>query len=82
MNKRRLNERDDWQSLKPPSHLDGRSGYLMRQEEYILQSISLRAPLHDVLNGICSALDCQIGSVFSFMFPTWDDERELSEIAV
>ena len=82
MNKLRLSEHDDWQSQMPPCHLDGRSGYLMREEEYILQSISMRAPLQDVLNGICSALDCQIGSVISFFSLPWDDECDLSEIAM
>ncbi len=80
MNKQCLSERDASQSLTPGSHLDGRSGYLMREEEYILQSISIRAPLQDVLNGICSALDCQIGGVISFISLPWDDECELSEI--
>jgi hypothetical protein len=82
MNKLRLSEHDDWQSHMPPCHLDGRSGYLMREEEYILQSISMRAPLQEILNGICSALDCQIGNVVSFFSLPWDKECDLSEIAV
>ena len=54
----------------------------MREEEFILQSITMRAPLEVVLNGICSALDCQIGNVVSFFSLPWDKESELSEIAM
>src|SRR5664279_3672024 len=82
MNKRRINQRNSWKSLTPAHRLDGRSGYLMREEEYILQSMSMRAPLRHVLNGICGALDCQIGSVVSFISLPWDEDCELSEIAM
>jgi hypothetical protein len=82
MNRVRLIDRDDWQSQLSLCHLDGRSGYLMREEEYILQSVTMRAPLEVVLNGICSALDCQIGNVVSFFSLPWDKECELSEIAM
>lgn len=41
--------------------------FLLGAEEQILQSISARAPLPEVLNGICSALNSQIGNVVSLI---------------
>ena len=46
---------------------------MLSGEEQILQSISARAPLPEVLNGICSALDGQIGNVVSLIY-MWEDE--------
>jgi hypothetical protein len=40
----------------------------LRNEERLLQSISARAPIPEVLNKICSALNYQIGNVISFIF--------------
>lgn len=82
MNRYRSLTRDFLQGHTPPFHLDGRSGYLLREEEQILHSISMRAPLQDVLNGICGALDGHIGSVISFISFPWEDERELSAVAL
>jgi hypothetical protein len=82
MNRFRSLTRDFLQAHLSPFHFDGRSGYLLREEEQILHSISMRAPLQDVLNGICGALDGQLGSVITFISFPWEDERELSSIAL
>jgi hypothetical protein len=55
--------------------------YLLGSEEQILQAISSHAPLPEVLDGICCALDCQIGSVVSFVSLPGDDAGEIAEIA-
>jgi len=46
------------------------------------QSISTGAPLPRILNGICSALDCQIGDVVSLISLPGDDASELAAIAM
>lgn len=55
---------------------------LLRAEEQILQSISACAPLPEVLNEICSALDCQIGNLISLFSPRDDDATYLAAVAV
>jgi hypothetical protein len=54
--------------------------FLLRSEEEIIRSISARAPLPDLLDRICSALDLQIGSVISLISPLGDDASELDTI--
>jgi hypothetical protein len=56
--------------------------YLLEGEEHILQSISERAPLPEILHGICHALDCQIGDAVSFISFPGDDANELAAIAL
>lgn len=41
--------------------------FRLREEEEILRAISVRAPLSELLNRICTALDCQIGNVVSLI---------------
>jgi hypothetical protein len=53
----------------------------LKAEEHILRGISTRAPLPRVLNGICSALDCQIGNVVSLILLPGGDASELAAIA-
>jgi hypothetical protein len=60
---------------------DGKIQYSLRAEEQLLRLISNRVPLATVLNEICSALDCQIGSVVSLIALPVDDPDELAEIA-
>ncbi len=55
--------------------------YLLSAEEQILESISIGAPLPEVLDGICAALDCQIGNVVSFISLPGEDAGELATIA-
>ena len=65
----------------PQAHSSGEVRHLLRFEEEILQSISAGTPLADVLNQICSALDCQIGDVVSVIAPSGDHACELAAIA-
>jgi len=61
---------------------DDKIQYLLRAEESLLQSISARAPLAEILNGISSALDRQIGNVVSLVSLPSDDVSELATIAM
>jgi hypothetical protein len=56
--------------------------YLLRGEEQLIQSISIRAPLPQILNEICNALDFQISDVVSIVSLQAGDESELAEIAM
>src|SRR5882762_7504276 len=56
--------------------------YLFSAEEQLFQSISSGAPLPGVLNGICSALDYQIGDVVSLISLPEDDSSEPAAIAM
>lgn len=52
------------------------------QGEYrILEMISIGAPLPDVLNKLCSAIDLQIGNVVSVILLADDAEHDLQAIA-
>jgi hypothetical protein len=55
--------------------------YLLSAEEQLLRSISARAPLPEILHGICCALDCQIGNAVSLIFLPSDDASEIATIA-
>jgi len=46
-------------------HFDDEMKYLLSGEEQLLQSLTAHAPLTEVLNRICSALDRKIGNVVS-----------------
>jgi hypothetical protein len=82
MDKYDSGSRDRPQKRKVFRNFDDKIEYLLSAEEQLLQSISIRGPLPEVLNRICSALDCQIGNVVSlFSLPT-DDASELAEIAM
>jgi hypothetical protein len=50
-----------------PHDSEGRIHYLLKEEDKILRSISARAPLSEILNEICTALDCQIGNMVSLI---------------
>jgi hypothetical protein len=73
--------RDKSQRRKAHHNMDDKFQYLLTAEEQILQAISTRAPLPRVLNGICSALDCQIGNMVSLISLPQDDRSNLAEIA-
>jgi hypothetical protein len=61
----RVHER--WQ-ISAPSRASGRTiQYLLKAERRILESISARKPLPEVLNEISSALDCQIADIASLI---------------
>jgi hypothetical protein len=65
-----------------PFGVEDKTQYLLGAEEQLLQSISSHAPLPQVLNAICSALDCQIGSVVSLISLPGDDASDLAAIAL
>ncbi len=63
------------------SNLDETFHYLLRTEEQLLQSISARVPLPELLNSICSALDSQIDNVVSNICLPDDDANEIVSLA-
>lgn len=65
-----------------PCQSEPKIQHLSSAEEWVLQSISAGASLSGVLHGICSALDCRIGNVVSFISLPADDPSELAEIAM
>jgi hypothetical protein len=65
-----------------PFTVESKTHYLSGDEEQLLQCISSRAPLPEVLNGICSALACQIGNVVSLIAMPTDDASDLAAIAM
>jgi hypothetical protein len=77
----RFRRRDRLQECQPHPNSGGRSQLLLSAEKQILQSISARAPLPEVLNGICSALDCQVGNVVSCFSLPGDDASDLAALA-
>ena len=82
-----MNEHDFGSGAAPQKRnahhsLDGKTQYLLRAEEQLLQSISSRASLPKVLNEICSALDFQIDNVVSLITLPSDDPSELGGIAM
>jgi hypothetical protein len=82
MNEYDSGSRDSSQKRKGHRNCDETIQYLLSAEEQLLQSISASAPLPELLNGICSALDCQIGSVVSLISLPEDDAIDLAAIAV
>jgi hypothetical protein len=62
-------------------HSEGRVHYLLEAEEQILRSIAIRAPVPQILNEICTALDCQIGNMVSVISLPEDDVARAAEIA-
>ena len=68
------------QKRKAPRDCDDEIQYLLNAEEQLLQSISARSPLPQVLNRICGALDCQIGGVISLISLATDDARDAAAI--
>jgi hypothetical protein len=55
--------------------------FLLNSEEQILQSISARAPLPEILNRICDALDCQIGNLVSYVSLAEGDANDVTAMA-
>jgi len=67
---------------KERCNADSETQYLLIGEEKLLQSITVRAPLPQILNEICSALDCEISNVVSFISLPEDDESERAAVAM
>ncbi len=62
-------------------HFEGRVQYLLEAEGQILRSIAVRAPVPQILNEICTALDRQIGNVVSLISLPEDDVADTAELA-
>ncbi len=82
MNEYDFGSRHRSQKRKAHRNFDDKIQYLLSAEEQLLQSISARAPLPEVLNGICSALDCQIGKVVSLISLPRNDASDLAAIVM
>jgi hypothetical protein len=82
MNEYDSGSRDRTQKNKPHRNFEDKIQYLLAAEEQLLQSISARAPLSEVLNGICSSLDCQIGNMVSLILLPGDDASDLAPAAL
>ena len=65
----------------PHSHSGDEVQYLLRAEHHLLQAISGRAPIADVLHKICQALDSQLGNMFSVISLPTDDPAAVNAIA-
>jgi hypothetical protein len=70
-----------WQDSVPLRDSEDRIQYLLNAEGHILQSISARAPVPEILNEICAALDCQIGNMVSFFCLLGDGGTDAFELA-
>jgi hypothetical protein len=81
MSEYRFGSRDSSEEREAPHDGDNKVQYLLSAEEQLLQLISSRAPLPEVLNGICAALDCQVANVVSLISLRGNDAGELGEIA-
>lgn len=81
MREHRANMRD--RPVRGCKELSSRKGipYLMTAEEEILNSISAGAPLAQLLNRICSALDCEIGNVVSLLSVPDDNAMNFAAVA-
>jgi hypothetical protein len=64
-----------------PQHPEGRVHYLLEAEEQILRSIAIHAPVPQILNEICTALDCQIGNMVSLISLPEGEVANIPEIA-
>ena len=73
--------RDGPQLRWPQRNSGSEIQYLLGAEEQLLQSISGRAPLPEILHKICDALDSEIGNMISaFSLPN-DDASGVAAIA-
>jgi GAF domain-containing protein len=80
-------DKDRSKRLSNSNERQARRGYgggvwfLLRGEEQILQLVTARVPLPEVLNRICSALDCEIGNVVSLVTLLDDKTTNFAAIA-
>jgi hypothetical protein len=81
MNENSSDSRDRSRKCKADRNFENKIQYLLNVEEQLLQLISSRALLPGVLNGICIALDCQVGNVVSLISLPGDGAGELVAIA-
>lgn len=76
MNEFRFRQRDRLQERQTHHSSGGGIQSLLSAERQLLQSISSCAPLPEVLNGICCALDGQVGDVVSLISLTGEEAGE------
>ena len=67
--------RDSSQKRKVLRNLDSKFRYLLRAERQPLE-------VRGILDGVCNALDCQIGNAVSFISVQGNDANKLSAIAM
>jgi hypothetical protein len=72
--------RDRSQERWPRHDPGGEIQYLLRAEGQILQSISARMPLAEILHKICNALNSEIGNMISLVSLPNDDATGLATI--
>src|SRR5580692_6548508 len=82
MNKAQRNSPNRLQRRHVSSHMDGRVRFLLSGEEHLLSAIASRASLRGILNGICSALNFQIGNVVSLIARSGNDGWDVGESAL
>jgi hypothetical protein len=70
------------QGQNAQNHLDSKMPYLLSAEQQLLQAMSNHAPLSEILNGICAALDCQIGNMVSLVSLSGQDASVFDAIAL
>jgi hypothetical protein len=63
-----------------PQRNSGEIQYLLRAEEHLLQSISARIPLTEILNKICDSLNSEMGNMISLVSLPNDDDTGLASI--
>jgi hypothetical protein len=81
MNDSHFNSRDGLQARWPQHASGSEIQYLLIAEEQLLQSISGRAPLPEILHKICTALDSEIGNMISLFSLPNDEATGLAAIA-
>ena len=81
MNEYHSRSRARSQILRLRGSSDDKIQYLLRAEEQLLQSISARVPLLEVLDRICSAINSQIGNMVSLISLPGDEVTDHAAIA-
>ena len=81
MNEYHSRSRHRSQILRLRRSSDDKIQYSLQAEEQLLHSISACIPLREVLDNICSALDLQIGNIYSLICLPGDDVTDHAEIA-
>ena len=80
MDKSQFRHGKKWQPVASP-HAEGGIQYLLKAENQILHSISGRAPVPQILDQICTALDLQFGNMVSLISLPEEDASCLVEMA-
>jgi len=81
VNDNHFTSRDGLQARRSHHASGNEIQYLLIAEEQLLQSISGRAPLPEILHKICTALDSEIGNIISLFSLPNDKATALAAIA-